>query len=70
MDGVLPQEKPHDHAIKLVVVGDSAAGKTSLLTRFATGSFPEDCEPPLKPEPTPFSHPPAKLFPLGNHCSA
>ena len=32
---------------KLVVVGDGACGKTSLLTVFQTGAFPRDYEPTI-----------------------
>lgn len=38
---------PADLTVKLVVVGDGECGKTSLLTRFTSGEFPEDYVPTI-----------------------
>lgn len=36
---------------KLVIIGDGACGKTSLLSVFAMGEFPELYEPTVRPWP-------------------
>lgn len=33
--------KDHDHLIKLILIGSSGVGKTSILTRFAENKFSE-----------------------------
>lgn len=46
-DSGQPDSLPSDLTIKLVVVGDGECGKTSLLTRFSSGEFPEDYVPTI-----------------------
>ena len=33
------KDKGYDHFVKVVIVGDSAVGKTNLMLRFATGQY-------------------------------
>ena len=33
------QEKEHDHLFKIVLIGDSAVGKSNILSRFVKGEF-------------------------------
>uniref|UniRef100_UPI00358EF138 rho-related GTP-binding protein RhoF n=1 Tax=Myxine glutinosa TaxID=7769 RepID=UPI00358EF138 len=39
------QDSANSEQVKLVIVGDGACGKTSLITVFAKGTFPEDYTP-------------------------
>jgi Ras-related protein Rab-1A len=34
--------KDHDHLIKLILIGSSGVGKTSILTQFAENKFSEN----------------------------
>ena len=40
-------EAPFDEFVKLLMVGDSCVGKSALLSRFATGTFPRDLAPTI-----------------------
>ncbi|POW23408.1 hypothetical protein PSHT_00043 [Puccinia striiformis] len=42
-----PNNTPQPIRRKLVIIGDGACGKTSLLSVFAMGEFPEDYEPTI-----------------------
>ena len=37
----------HEEYVKLLMVGDSCVGKSALLSRFATGTFPRDLAPTI-----------------------
>jgi len=38
--GKIPEGTPTNHTFKVVIVGDTGIGKTSLIMRFADGEFP------------------------------
>lgn len=39
------QNEQEEKRIKIVVIGDGAIGKTSLLVRYERNEFPEDYDP-------------------------
>ena len=41
MDDIIKSGKEYDHSFKVVLIGDTSVGKSSLLVRFADDQFSE-----------------------------
>ena len=41
------KKQAYDHRIKLIIIGDSAVGKTCILLRFADDNFPTQHMPTI-----------------------
>jgi len=39
--------RPHDHLFSIIIIGDTAVGKSSLMTKFADNKYSESYKPTI-----------------------